>query len=104
MYPEDFVNDVRREFDDREDIVEMAVDGRHVLGNFLAKEARSCLDPEEVVAAFDRGEEGKVLLAAHRTLRRRDLHKRWLQFMLEAVVMPDPKDVARWEDARLHKA
>lgn len=104
MYPDDFVEEVKEEFRDREDIVEMAMNGRHVLGSFLAQEAKVCLDPEEVVTAFERGKEAEVLSAAKKALHRRILHRKWLQFMLEAVIMPDPKDVARWDEARLHKS
>jgi hypothetical protein len=101
MYPEDFVEEVREEFRDREDIVNMAVDGLHVLGSFLAREARACLDPEDVVDAFEAGEPEMVLSAARRAVRRRKLHRRWLQFMLETVAHPEP---ARLEEARAQKA
>lgn len=92
-YPQDFVDEVREEFGDREDILELVEDGRHILGSILAKEGQACLDPREVVRAFDRGEPEKVLEAARRTIRRRNLHKRWLQIMLESVSVSEPEDV-----------
>jgi len=99
MYPKDFLKDLRDEFPDRDDMLAVAEEGRYVLGRLLAKEAQACLDPDEVVRLFEAGRSEEVLASARRAVRRRDLHRRWIQFMLRATDSADSENAAERSSA-----
>ncbi len=72
IYPREFVEKVRAEYSDREEVVELAETNRYALGTHLSRGAMAAY--EETSSQED-----------SRVLRRRLLHAEWMRIVLRSI-------------------
>lgn len=98
-YPEDFATTVRREFEDRADVIGLLDRGDCALRRVLAEEAAQRVEPKEVVRAFGDGKPDALLSKAESILRRAAIYRSWLQVAMDSL---EPEEESR--DAGLNRA
>lgn len=80
VYSADFVARVKKVFPDLDDLHKHLDSGSEWVGRYLDDARGFSMKPDEIVKAFEGGDQEKVLEAAKRAKEINDLYKEWLKF------------------------
>jgi hypothetical protein len=85
QYPNEFVEKVRTEYYDNEEICHAVECGRYSLGKYLTNEANKILTPEEIIFLFENGDEKEILKFANAIMRRKSIHSEWIRLVVNKI-------------------